>query len=202
VRSRLVRAAGGRPAITEAERGSDAMGRLILSTAMTVDAVISVTGWYVSDGEHDRASREQFERSAAMLLGRKTFQGLAAYWSPLTGAWADLINPMPKLVASRTLKEPLEWNASLIEGDVGAGVSRLKDELDEDLIMVGCGELATHLVAAGLVDELRFWVHPALWGSGERPLLGDPQLPLRLAGSETYDSGVTLLRYEPQPRLG
>jgi dihydrofolate reductase len=53
------------------------MNRLILSTTMTVDAVISVADWYVSEGEHDRAAREQFEQPAAMLLGRKTYEGLA-----------------------------------------------------------------------------------------------------------------------------
>ncbi len=173
------------------------MSRLIVSTAMTVDAVISVSDWYVSEGEHDAAGRAQFEQSEAMLLGRTTYEGLAAYWAPITGAWADLINPMPKFVASRTLTGQLAWNASVIEGDVADGVSRLKEELDGDLIMVGCGELATYLVMANLVDELRFWVHPGVWGSGERPLQGDPKLRLRLVGTETYDSGVTLLRYEP-----
>src|SRR5687767_13560810 len=71
---------------------------------MTVDGVISVGEWYVAGGEHDRAAREQFEQAAAMLLGRKTYEGLAAFWSAQTGEWADLLNPMPKFVASRTLQ--------------------------------------------------------------------------------------------------
>jgi dihydrofolate reductase len=173
------------------------MNKLILSTTMTVDGVISVAEWYVSEGEHDRAARNQFHEAAAMLLGRKTYEGLAAYWSPLTGEWADLINPMPKYVASKALQEPLEWNARLIEGDLADGVSRLKEELGGDLVLIGCGELARYLVARGLIDELRFWLHPALWGQGERPFQGDEQIRLRLVGSETFDSGVALLRYEP-----
>ena len=173
------------------------MNRLILSTTMTVDAVISVAEWYVSEGEHDRAAREQFEHAAAMLLGRKSYEGLAAYWSPETGEWADLINPMPKFVASRTLQGSLDWNASVIDGELPAGVSRLKEELDGDLILIGCGELARNLLAAGLIDELRFWVHPAVWGPGERPFQGDEQARLGLVGSEAFDSGVTLLRYQP-----
>jgi dihydrofolate reductase len=63
--------------------------------------------------------------------------------------------------------------------------------------MYGCGELARSLLATRLVDELRFWVHPAVWGSGERPLPGEAQNRLRLLGSEAFDSGVTLLRYAP-----
>jgi dihydrofolate reductase len=173
------------------------VNRLIVSTTMTVDAVISVSEWYVSEGEHDRAAREQFEQAEAMLLGRTTYEGLAAYWSPLTGPWADLINPMPKFVASRKLQGSLDWNATVIEGDLAEGVSRLKEELGGDVILVGRGELARTLLAAGLIDELRFWLHPAVWGQGERPFQGDEQARLELVGSETFDSGVTLLRYRP-----
>jgi dihydrofolate reductase len=176
------------------------VNRLILSTTMTVDGVISVSDWYVSEGEHDRAAREQFEQAAAMLLGRKTHEGLAAFWSAQTGPWADLLNPMRKFVASRTRQGSLDWNASVIEGDLAEGVSGLKDKLDGDLILIGCGELARNLVAGGLIDELRFWVHPAVWGRGERPFQGDEQVRLDLVGSQTFDSGVTLLRYAPAAR--
>jgi len=173
------------------------MGRLIVSTQTTVDGVIDVGEWYVADGEHDRAGKDQLGHASAVLLGRKTYEGLAAYWSPLEDDWANLINPMPKYVASRTLRGPLEWNSTLLEGDATDAVSRLKAELPSDLLLYGCGELARSLLAATLVDELRFWVHPAVWGSGERPLQGQAQNRLRLLGSEPFDSGVTLLRYAP-----
>ena len=65
------------------------------------------------------------------------------------------------------------------------------------MMLFGCGELARSLLAKGLVDELRFWVHPAVWGPGARPLHGEQQIRLRLLGSEAFDSGVTLLRYAP-----
>jgi dihydrofolate reductase len=173
------------------------MGRLIGNTTMTLDGVITVEEWYISEGAHDAAARELFAPPAAMLLGRKTYEGLAAYWTEQTGPWADLINPMPKHVASRTLREPLDWGATVIEGDALEGVAQLKDELHGDLVLVGCGELARELVAAGLVDELVFWVHPVLWGVGERPLEGSTQ-KLELLGTERYDSGVTQLRYRPR----
>jgi dihydrofolate reductase len=173
------------------------MGKLIISTAMTVDGVMSVEDWYVSEGGHDRAGLELFDRAAATVLGRKNYEGLAAFWEPLTGPWADRLNPMPKYVASRTLEEPLTWNATLIEGELADAVSKLKEELDGDLLAFGCGELSRELVVSGLVDELRFWVHPAVWGRGERPFREEEKIRLKLLGSETYDSGVTLLRYEP-----
>ena len=103
---------------------------------------------------------------------------------------------MPKFVASRTLVGSLDWNATAIEGDAAQGVSRLKDELDGDLFLIGCGELALHLLAGGLVDEVRFWIHPSVWGEGARPYGGD-KVKLQLLDSTSYDSGVTLLRYEP-----
>jgi dihydrofolate reductase len=172
------------------------MSRLINTTTMTVDAVTDVGEWYISEGGHDAAGRNQFDGAAGLLMGRKTYVGLAAYWPEQEGPWADLLNPLPKFVASRTLEEPLEWNATLIEGDAVEGVSRLKAELEGDLVLTGCGELARDLLANGLIDELRFWLHPSVWGEGTRPYGGET-VRLRLIDSTSFDSGVTLLRYEP-----
>ncbi len=170
------------------------MGKMIGWTTMTLDGVATVGEWYVSEGGHDQAAREVFERAAAMLLGRKSYEGFLGYWPEQEGPWADMLNPMPKYVASRTLEGPLEWNSTLIEGDLADGVNRLKEALEGDLMLVGCGELGRSALEAGLVDELCFWVHPVLWGEGERPYEG-VRPRLTLLGSETFDSGVTLLRY-------
>jgi dihydrofolate reductase len=120
-----------------------------------------------------RGERDRFANAEAVLLGRKTYEGLAAYWSPRSDEWADMINPMPKYVASRTLHGQLDWHAKVIEGDLAEGVSALKSELDRDLVGFGCGELARFLAARGLVDEFRFWIRPAMWGHGTRPFEGD-----------------------------
>ena len=172
------------------------MSKLVITIATTVDGVIDGFDWYVSEGGHDQASREQFVKAEAMLLGRKTYQGLAAFWPTQEGPWADVVNPMPKVVASRTLSPPLAWNARLLEGELAEAVRRLKDELDGDLIMSGAGELARNLLVDGLVDELRFWVHPVVWGDGARPFEGET-VRIGLLDSQTFDSGVTLLRYQP-----
>jgi dihydrofolate reductase len=172
------------------------MGKLILSTAMSVDAVTDVGDWFVSGDGHDAASREQFEEAEAMLLGRTTFEGLAGFWSTQEGPWADRINPMPKVVVSRSVSGPLDWNGTAIAGEAAETVPWAKAEHGGDLVIVGCGELARTLLSHGLVDELRFWVHPSVAGEGTRPFGGD-RVPMRLLGSTAFDSGVVVLRYEP-----
>jgi dihydrofolate reductase len=172
------------------------MSKLVISIAITVDGVIDGFEWYVSEGGHDQAGIDRLAEAGAMLLGRKTYGGLAAYWPAQVGPWADVLNPMPKVVASRTLSEPLEWNSRLLDGELGEAVPRLKAELDGDVIVSGCGELARNLLADGLVDELRLWMHPVVWGDGARPFQGE-RVRIRLLESTTFDSGVTLLRYQP-----
>ena len=173
------------------------MGKLLLSVAATVDGVIDGFEWFVSEGEHDAASRAQFEGAAGMVLGRKTYEGLAGFWPTQEGPWAELINPLPKFVASRTLSGPLQWNATVLEGELDAAIPRLKEDSAGDLVMSGCGELARDLLQAGLLDEIRLWLHPVVWGKGTRPFEGR-RTSLRLLETRPFDSGVTLLRYEPR----
>ena len=175
------------------------MATLINSTAMTVDGVMDVGDWFVGEGDHDAASRSLIEGDVAMLTGRPTFEGFLGYWPSQTGPWADLINPMPKYVASRRKLGPLEWNATAIEGDAVEGVRRLKAERDGVLFLSGCGELARQLIEAGLVDELYFWIHPRIQGAGNRPYEA-AKVPIRLLEAKQFDSGVTLLRYQPLNR--
>ena len=82
------------------------------------------------------------------------------------------MNSIPKYVASRTLEEPLDWNASLIKGDLAESVASLKRQHRGNLISFGCGELAYELATQGLADEIHFWVQPAVWGSGDRAFHG------------------------------
>ena len=174
------------------------MSRIVNSTAMSLDGVIEPVSpeWFVAEGDHDDAARRLLAGSTGMLLGRTTFEGLAGYWSPLSNPWADIINPMPKYVASRSTLGELEWKGIPIDGDAIEGVRRLKAETDGDLFMSGCGELARELIQAGLVDELLFWIHPTVQGEGKRPYEA-ATVRMRLLDSKQFDSGVTLLRYQP-----
>ena len=175
------------------------MGRLINTIAMTVDGVIDVSDWFVAEGDHDDAARSLFEGDAAMLVGRKNYEGFASYWPSQTGPWADILNPLPKFVVSRKPLGRLDWHATAVAGDAVDVARQLKSEHHGDLVMSGAGELARQLVEAGLVDELLFWIHPRIQGPGTRPY-DDATIPVRLLEAKQFASGVTLLRYQPIPR--
>jgi dihydrofolate reductase len=115
------------------------------------------------------------------------------------GVFADQMNSMPKYVASRSLRAPLAWNATLLEGELAEGVTALKDRHDRTLVAVGAGELARDLIAMGLVDEFWFWVSPSLWPAGPRIFDGVGPVRLELIGSTTFRSGVVRLAYRPSP---
>jgi dihydrofolate reductase len=134
----------------------------------------------------------------ALLLGRVTYEGFAAAWPSRDGEFADKFNNMPKYVVSSTLEDP-EWNNSrVLQGDVVEEVSRLKRELEGDIIVPGSIRLARALIEHDLVDELRLLVYPVVLGAGERLFgeLGDKK-PLRLVGTKTLGDGVAILTYEP-----
>jgi dihydrofolate reductase len=181
------------------------LGKLIISTHITVDGVIgpSPGDWATFEGEGERHKFDQLLAADAFLLGRKVYEPLASYWPTTTDdtGFAERTNSIPKYVASRTLKEPLDWNASLIKGNLSESVPGLKRQHRGNLISFGCGELAYELVSQGLADEVHFWVQPVVWGSGDRAF-HDHQVRLQLIATTTFDTGVTLLCYRPTPRPG
>jgi len=176
------------------------MGKLIATTQATVDGVIDPVGeWVQPDGDHGEYSFERQARSAGMVLGRKTYEGLAGYWPSKTGKWADMVNAMPKFVGSTTLSGDLEWNATLLEGDLADSIPKLKDEVDGDLFMHGSGEFAYALAERGLIDEYEVYLNPLVWGKGNVHVLGDNgTIWMELGDVKRFDSGVVLLTYSPK----
>ena len=173
------------------------MGRLVSNTSMTADGLCDVGAWFVAEGDHDRAGVEQLAAAVGFVTGRTCYEGFLGFWPSATGPWAEVLNPMPKHVASRTLSGELDWNARVVEGDAIEGIRRLKDDAAGDLILSGCGELACGLLEAGVVDEINLWVHPAIGGAGTRPFEGI-KLDLELLEVVGYRSGVVRQRYRPQ----
>ena len=108
------------------------------------------------------------------------------------------MNGLPKYVASTTLQEPLEWNATLIKGDLAEAVSELKQQNGQDLLIYGSSQLVNRLAQSNLIDEYRLMVFPVAFGRG-KPLFMDAgsKLDLRLGSVQTTASGVVMLTYQP-----
>jgi dihydrofolate reductase len=183
------------------------MGRLVVNNAMTVNGAFEAPSpeeWLVLDPDSNQVSLDQFLAADAMVLGRKTYEGLAAVWpqladDPALGVFAGRLNSMPKYVASRSLREPLAWNATLLQGDLAESIPAVQARHDRTLIVSGAGELAHDLITQGLVDELWFWISPYLWTPGPRIFDDIGPVPLELIGSTTFPSGVVRLAYRPAP---
>ncbi|SDU68377.1 dihydrofolate reductase family protein [Jiangella alkaliphila] len=181
------------------------MGNLIVHNALSVNAAFespSPANWLELDNDSTDDGLDQLVLADALLMGRPVYEGLSAVWPQLTedpamGKSAGRINAMPKYVASRTLTGPLEWNATLIEGELEQAVPALKERHEGRLIVTGCGEFAHNLTQLGLVDEFWFWIHPHIWPTGPRMLDGVGPVRLRLVSATPYRSGVVWLRYRP-----
>jgi dihydrofolate reductase len=161
-------------------------------------------GWtapYWND-ELAQQQREQLFVSDALLLGRVTYTSFAASWPSFTDeqGFAERMNSIPKYVASRTLEEPLEWNASLLQGDVVEAVRSLKQESGRDLLIYGSGELFNTLSRERLIDEYMLMIHPVILGRG-KPLFedGNARTGLALIGSRATATGVATLVFRQQP---
>lgn len=134
----------------------------------------------------------------ALLMGQKTYALFAKVWPAREGKMADKINSMPKYVASRTQKEPLQWNATLIKGDIVEEIKKLKQEPGKSLLQYGVGELTHTMLKHRLVDEFRVLVYPFVFGEGPRIFEHMGVNALTLLDSRTFSSGVVALHYQPQ----
>jgi dihydrofolate reductase len=133
----------------------------------------------------------------ALLMGRATYESFAAIWPTRQGPLAERINAMPKHVASRHLKEPLQWNATLMKGNAADAIERLKQEPGKGLLQYGVGELTQTMLERGLVDEIRLLVFPFAFGEGPRIFERMGINTMKLLDATPFSSGVVALRYQP-----
>jgi dihydrofolate reductase len=191
------------------------MGELVVTEFVTLDGVAQAPGGPDEDRESgfvhggwqgplfDEQSGdvmfEQAQRMDALLLGRKTYEIFAGYWpnAPEDIPFTNLLNRVPKYVASRTLAEPLTWKgSSVVAGDLAAGVAAVKERHDE-VHVIGSLDLVQSLLRLGLVDRLNLWLYPVVLGSGKRVFAeGAVPAALELTSSRTYGRGTVQLTYE------
>ena len=180
------------------------MRRVCAWELVSVDGVMeSPETWAFpySDAEMGEASASGMDRSDALILGRVTYEHLAAYWPGQPGGtpMVDYINSVTKYVVSGTLEEPLGWNNSvLIKGNAAEEIAKLKRQQGKDITVLGSGELVRSLLCDGLLDELRLMVHPLVMGNGERLFEnGADRKALKLVNSRTFATGVVHRTYRP-----
>jgi dihydrofolate reductase len=186
------------------------VGRIIVTEFVSLDGVMEdpggsedfkYGGWSfeLSRGEEgDKFKVDETMESAALLLGRATYEGFAEAWPQRDGEFADKFNSMPKYVVSSTLKDP-EWtNTTVLDGDLRESVSKLKDEIDGDIVVHGSAQLAQTLLDLDLVDRLHLMVFPVVLGAGKR-MFGETRgkKALRLVSHQVVGDGVAILVYEP-----
>jgi dihydrofolate reductase len=188
------------------------MGKIVVSENVTLDGVIQDPagdegfrhgGWVglISNSPQlGRLALDEALGQEAFLLGRRSYEFLAARWPSRSGELADRLNSLPKYVVSSTLKEPTWNNTTILTGDVVNEVAALKQQIDGDIVVAGSFQLVRTLLEHDLVDELRLKIFPVVLGTGER-LFGQTsdKTPLRLTASQTLEGGIAYLTYRVAP---
>jgi dihydrofolate reductase len=171
---------------------------------LSLDGVMEEPAWtgpYWSDDIAQFKFEELFA-SDSLLLGRVTYQGFAKAWPAMQDGqgFADRMNSLPKLVASRTL-DKAEWNATLVKDNITEEVSRLKQQPGQNILIYGSADLVQTLIQANLIDEYRLLVYPVVLGKGKTLFKAlTPPLNLTLVETKPFTTGVVLLNYAPAPK--
>jgi dihydrofolate reductase len=185
------------------------MGKIVAAEYLSLDGVtedpgstgaFEHRGWtlpYWNDALAKYQSDQLFA-SDALLLGRVTYEEFVASWPLRSGdPFTDRMNSLPKFVASTTLEEPLEWNATLLKGDVAVEVAKLKQQPGQDILIYGSGELVNTLMQHNLIDVYRVMLYPLALGTGKRFFKeGGDKTTLTLTDVSTNDAGVVMLTYQ------
>jgi dihydrofolate reductase len=188
------------------------MGKIVISENVSLDGVIQdptgeegfrLGGWFgqIADNDREAWAKVEFDEALgtdALLLGRRSYQWLAARWPSRTGEWADRLNSLPKYVVSSTLEDP-DWNNStVLKGDVVNDVSTLKQTVYGDIVVYASGQLAHTLIEHDLVDELRLMIYPFVLGGGDRLFRQtSKKKPMRLVDTRTVGDELAFLTYQP-----
>ena len=176
------------------------MRKIVSGLFISLDGVIETpnewTGpWF--NPELGQAVGSMIAAQDALLLGRVTYDELAAFWPQQEGEMADQMNGTAKYVVSGTVKSADWKNSTLIPGGhAAAEIAELKRQPGKNIGMTGSATLVSWLLREGLLDELHLLVFPVVLGSGKRLFSGGGErLPLKLIESATFATGVVQLTY-------
>lgn len=192
------------------------MGKVIVIEHLTLDGVMQAPGHPEEDPRdgfqhggwanrsQDPAMQEvmgaRMSSTWSLMAGRTTYERFADFWPKQEpNPFTEALNRIQKYVASTTLTEPLAWqNSTMLKGDAGDAVVRLKEELDENLVVFGSGMLVRSLMPRHLIDEFVLLIHPLVLGSGRRlfPESGSDLSAFQLVDSAATGTGVIIATYQ------
>jgi dihydrofolate reductase len=179
------------------------MGRVVVWNLVTLDGCFEgpepwdMAFHELAWGPELRALSLEFGADAeALVFGRKTYEGMAAYWPDAEeeGEIKAYMNALPKLVASRT-RTALDWNNSRAVTDIAGELRALKARTAKGLYIFGSGALMRSLLPEGVIDEVILGVVPLILGKGTRLFGEGPRVPLTLTSAQPTAGGTVVLRY-------
>ncbi len=181
------------------------MRKLIMWNMTTLDGLFDgAKSWdlawhnYVWGDELDHFVLNQLKTAGMLLFGRRTYEGMAAYWPTAEEPVAALMNGLPKVVFSTTLEKTLWTNTTIVKENAVQAVADLKQQPGKDLFIFGSANLSSVMTAAGLIDEYRLGLNPIVLGGGTPLFKPSPaELRMRLLEARPFKTGLVLLRYEP-----
>jgi len=189
------------------------MGKIVISGPQNIslDGVVQdptgeegfgLGGWFVQFGGKDldewsKVALDDALRAEAWLLGRRSYEYFRARGGSRWRALADRLNSMPKYVVSSTLEQPDWYNSTVLKGDVVTEVSKLKQQLDGEIVVPASYQLGRTLIQHDLANELRLVVFPVVLGAGER-LFGEVSgiKPMRLIDARIIGDSLAFLTYK------
>ena len=180
------------------------MRRLVITENITLDGSIEMLDdWFdpqLQDEDLLEESHRQDAQADALLVGRQTFEDFRGYWPKQTDdatGVTDYLNQVAKYVVSTTMTDPQWENSTVLTGDPVEQTKALKSQPGKDIVLTGSISLAHTLIAAGIVDEYRLFVYPAVQGRGRRLFPDGTAIgTLKLVEPpKSFRSGITLLRY-------
>jgi dihydrofolate reductase len=181
------------------------MRRLILQMGVSIDGFVAAPdgshpwGYEREDPATKRWKLDSVKAAGAHLMGRVTYQAMAAVWPTSTSEYAAPMNEIPKVVFSKTLEDAGWAETRIASGDLGEEIAAIKREDGDDVIAHGGATFAQALSRLGLVDEYRLNIQPAALGAGMRIFAGLPApLHLELVEAHTYSTGTAIHVYRPR----
>lgn len=171
------------------------MRKVVLMMSVSIDGFVvgpqGHPGGFTEPEELKLWKLERVRRAGTHIMGRVTYEEMAAHWPTSNDDYAAPMNEIPKVVFSDTLDQAIWTKSSIARGDLADEMSKLRDQPGGDIIAWGGASFVQSLSRNGLIDEYVLVIQPVAFGGG-LPMFRDLREPLQLELVEArkFDSTV------------